>query len=304
MRHQPYWIEAAEGDETRGLLPLAFVRSVLFGRYLVGLPYLNYGGVMADDDDIAVQMVDRAIELAEHLNVRHLELRHEQALDHPRLATRTGHKVNMRLPLPSTPDELWKQLKPSVRNQVRKGQRNQLTVSWGGEELLPDFYDVFSRNMRDLGTPVYGRSLFRSILRQFPDRSELCVVRLESRPIASALLLHGWDVTEVPSASSLRPYNSTCANMLMYWSLLERAVLRGQAGFDFGRSTPDGPTYKFKSQWGARPYPAAWQSLTHPGSSTSVGPDNTQYRTLSNAWKRLPLWVSRWIGPLIVRGIP
>ncbi|WP_206352374.1 FemAB family XrtA/PEP-CTERM system-associated protein [Tautonia rosea] len=304
LRHIPYWIEATEGDETRGLLPLAFVRSVLFGRYLVGLPYLNYGGAMADDEDIAVQLIDRAIELSDHLNVRHLELRHEQALEHPRLTTRTGHKVHMRLPLPSTSEELWKQLKPSVRNQVRKGQKNQLTVSWGGEELLPAFYDVFSRNMRDLGTPVYGRSLFRGILRQFPDRSEICVVRLDTRPIASALLIHGRNITEVPSASSLRPYKSTCANMMMYWNLLERAVQLGQGVFDFGRSTPDGPTYKFKSQWGATPISASWQFYSNTGESTSIHPDHPRYRLFISAWRRLPVWLTRGIGPFIVRGVP
>lgn len=304
LGHTPFWIEAIEGDETRGLLPLAFVRSLLFGRFLVGLPYLNYGGVMADDNEVALQLIDRAIELADHLNVRPLELRHEQAIDHPRLTTRTGHKVHMRLPLPSTSDELWKQLKPSVRNQVRKGQKNNLTVSWGGKELLPAFYDVFSRNMRDLGTPVYGRSLFHSILRQFPDRSEICVVRLDTRPIASALLLHGWYVTEVPSASSLRRYNPTCANMLMYWHLLERAVLRGHDVFDFGRSTPDGPTSKFKSQWGALASPAFWQSWTQLGDVANINSESPKYRLVIRAWQMMPVRLTRLIGPSIVRGIP
>ena len=138
-----------------------------------------------------------------------------------------------------------------MRNQVRKGEKSGLTVARGGEELLPDFYSVFSRNMRDLGTPVYGAGLFAAALRQFPSDAELFVVRAERTPVAAALLLHGPGVTEVPSASSLRQYNHTCANMLLYWNLLERAVERGQAVFDFGRSTIDGPTYRFKKQWGA-----------------------------------------------------
>lgn len=304
LGHTPYWIEAVEGGETRGLLPLAYVKSLLFGRFLVGLPYLNYGGVMADDDAVARLMVDRAVELADRLDVRHLELRHEHPLDHPRLTTRTGHKVHMRLPLPATPDELWKRFKPPVRNQVRKGQRQGLAVCWGGEELLPAFYDVFSRNMRDLGTPVFGRSLFRAILRQFPGRSELCVVRLGPLPVAAAILLHGRGITEVPSASSLRRYNPTCANMLMYWHLLERAVLRGQGLFDFGRSTPDGPTFKFKAQWGATPAPASWQYLARARSGAEVRPDNPRYRMMIRLWRCLPLGLTRWLGPPIVRGIP
>lgn len=304
LGHEPYCLEAVEEDKVCGLLPLAFVRSLLFGRFLVSLPYLNYGGVMADDDEVARLLIDRSIELADQLNVRHLELRHKQAIDHPRLTTRTGHKVHMRLSLPATADELWKRLKPSVRNQVRKGQKSGLAVAWGGVELLPEFHDVFSRNMRDLGTPVYGRSLFRAAVRQFPDRAEFCVVRLGRRPIAAALLLHGRGVTEVPSASSLRRYNPTCANMLMYWHLLERAIERGQDTFDFGRSTPDGPVHRFKAQWGASPEPAHWQYLIRAGDASALRPDNPRYRVMIGLWRRLPLGLTRWVGPSIVRRIP
>ena len=92
----PYLIEAVEGEETVGLLPLAFVQSRLFGRFLVGLPYLNYGGVIAERRGLLpAKLIDRAIELADELDVRHLELRHKRAIEHPRLTTRTGHKVHM-----------------------------------------------------------------------------------------------------------------------------------------------------------------------------------------------------------------
>src|SRR5262249_12227691 len=150
--------------------------------------------------------------------------------------------------------------------QVKKGRKHNLSVVWGNVDILDDFYAVFSRNMRDLGTPVYSRRLFASALEEFPDRAELCVVRDGQQPLAAALLLHGWGVTEVPSASSLRTHNNTCANMLMYYHLLARAVERGQDVFDFGRSTPQGGTYRFKEQWGARPAGSEWQSYLRAGS--------------------------------------
>ena len=145
----------------------------------------------------------------------------------------------MRLPLPADPELLWKKLDAKVRNQVRKGEKSDLTVDWGGADRLDPFYAVLSRNMRDLGTPVYGRRLFERILTTFPGAAELCVVTLpaERSRVAAALLLHGPGVTEVPTASSLREFNATCCNMLMYRHLLDRAVARGQAVFDFGRST-------------------------------------------------------------------
>lgn len=304
LSHVPYMLEAIDDDETVGLLPLAFVKSRLFGRFLVGLPYLNYGGVIAEDEVVAGRLIDRAIALADELDVRHLELRHKRAIDHPRLTTRSGHKVHMILTLPATPDELWKQLRSNVRNHIRRGQKNGLIVIWGAEELLPEFYAVFSHNMRDLGTPVYSGSLFRSALRQFPDQVELCVVRLEGRPVAAGMLVHGWKTTEIPSASSLRKYNSTNANSVMYWNLLERAIQKGQETFDFGRSTPGTSVCSFKEQWGAKPEPAEWQYYMRGGTADDMRPDNPRYRRLIQTWQRLPVWLTRWIGPIVVRGIP
>jgi hypothetical protein len=133
----------------------------------------------------AGRLAGRALRLADDLEVQHLELRHEQVLEHPALTECVNGKVHMRLALPATANELWDGFPAKVRNQVRKGRSNGLKVAWGGEELLPEFYAVFSHNMRDLGTPVYGRGLFRAVLEQFPDRAELCVVRAGRRPAAA-----------------------------------------------------------------------------------------------------------------------
>lgn len=304
LGHTPYCLEAMEDGKTRGILPLAYVRSLLFGRFLVGLPYLNYGGVLADDATVAGRLIGRAVELANQLGVRHLELRHEQPVEHPALTARLTSKVHMRLALPSTPGQLWDRLLSKVRGHVRKGQKSGVTVAWGREDLLPEFYDVFSENMRDLGTPVYGRRLFRAILQHFPDRTELCVARAEGKPVGCALLLHGWGVTEVPSSSSLRRYNVLSPNSLMYWHLLERAIQRGQQVFDFGRSTVDGNTYGFKKQWGALPAPAEWQYHLLRGSVDDMRPDNPRYQRFIRLWQRLPVRLTRWLGPPIVRGIP
>jgi FemAB-related protein (PEP-CTERM system-associated) len=304
LGHAMYCLELIDGTRTRGILPLAYMRSAMFGRFLVGLPYLNVGGVIAEDGAACKTLVDRAIELADVLDVRFLELRHERAVTHAQLVKSRDGKVNMRLALPSTPTALWDQLPAKVRNQVRKARRNDLSVTWGAQELLADFYDVFSRNMRDLGTPAYGICLFASILHHFRGQAELCVVRAAGRPISGALLLHGDGMTEVPSASSLRSQNHTCANMLMYWHLLERAIGRGQSTFDFGRSSPGSGTYRFKLQWGARPVPTHWQYYLRRGDSSDMRPSNPKYRRLIRIWQHLPVCLTRILGPWCVRGIP
>lgn len=302
--HAPYCLETTEGGTTTGFLALASVSSFLFGRFLVSLPYLNYGGPVADDDVTGRRLIDAAVRLADDLRVRHLELRHEFPVAHPSLTQKRTDKVHMRLDLPATPGKLWDELDPKVRNQVRKGQKSGLNVSWGGAELLAAFYDVFSRNMRDLGTPVYGKRLFQAILEQFVGRAELCVVHAGPTPVAGALLLHGWGVTEVPSASSLRSHNHTCANMLMYWHLLERAVQRGQDVFDFGRSSEGSTTMRFKKQWGASPGQSEWQFYVRRGEAGSLRKESPKYQRMVRIWQRLPLPVTRFLGPKIVRGIP
>jgi FemAB-related protein (PEP-CTERM system-associated) len=304
LQHVPYCFEAIENDETVGFLPLAFVRSLLFGRYLVSLPYLNYGGVYANNEGIARALIDHAVTLADRLRVRRLELRHEHPVIHTRLGHARTDKVQMRLDLPGCVDQLEKGLDGKVRNQVRKGRKNGLEVLWGGVEEVESFYSVFERNMRDLGTPVYSKKLFLSILEQFPDRAELCIVRHEKLPVAAALLLHGWGVTEVPSASSLRSHSRTNANMLMYFHLLARAVERGQDVFDFGRSTPESGTFAFKSQWGAQPSGTEWQSYLRVGSLDETKPDNPKFQWRIRLWQKLPLWLASAVGPWVVRGIP
>lgn len=304
FRHETCLLEARRQGSTVGLLPLAFVRSRLFGRFLVSLPYVDSAGVLAADEEAALGLVDRAVQLADQLDVRQLQLRHQSPLHHPVLNEQLAHKVHMRRPLPSSVDDLFRQLGPKVRNQVRKAEKHELTVNWGRLTLLDDFYAVFSHNMRDLGTPVFGRRLFSEILQFFGEAAELCVVRLDHKPVAAALVVHGCGSTLVPSASSLRAHNPTCANMLLYWHLLRRGVERGQQMFDFGRSTRESTTCRFKQQWGALPEPATWQSYVRIGSAGETRPESGRFDRYIQIWKRLPVSLTRAVGPMVAAGIP
>ena len=302
--HEPILLIALQNGEYAGHLALCSVESKLFGRFLVSLPFINSAGVRAVDSSFAAALIGRAVELADDIDVRFLELRHEQAIDHPALTETMSHKVHMRLALPNTSDELMTSLKSKRRSQLKNGLKRDFEFAWGGEERLGDFYRVFSRNMRDLGTPVYSKALFREILTQHGAVAELCCAYDGARPIAAALLIHGAGTTEVPSASSLREYNPSNVNMAMYWHLLTRAIDRGQATFDFGRSTIDGSTFAFKKQWGATPSPANWQYHVRHGTINAARPDNTRYNMAIRLWKRLPLAIANQLGPRIVRGIP
>lgn len=301
---RPFVLAAKMADCCVGVLPLVLVRSVLFGKFLVSLPYADTAGVVAQDEIIAAMLIDRAVQLADELRVRHLELRHQSEREHPALTRKTTHKAQMRLDLSAGADAVWAQLKSEVRTQIRKAQKQELRVEWGRHDVFDDFYDVFAENMRDLGTPVYGRRHFTSLLDHFADETEFCIVRREDRPIAAALAVHGPGMTEAPSVSALRAFRSTAANTLLYWHLIQRAVERGQKVFDFGRSTVDGSTFVFKKKWGAQPVPTVWQYYVRKGNPADVRPEGGRFRLAIRLWRWLPVRLTRRLGPPIVRGIP
>src|SRR5579862_1001899 len=113
--------------------------------------------------------------------------------------------------------------------------------------------------MRDLGTPVYSKRFFTEMLRAFPDRTRVHVVVLEDLPVAGAFTFESRGTMEIPWASSVRDFNALCPNHLLYWSIIENAARKGCLTFDFGRSTPNEGTYRFKEQWGAHPVPLHWE---------------------------------------------
>jgi serine/alanine adding enzyme len=300
--HECVYLVARRNGSTdlHGILPLVQIKSLLFGRTMTSLPFVNYGGVVADSEATARVLVDAATDAARQRGCRHVELRHveRQFEDLPC----KQHKVTMRLPIQAG---MWDRIDRKVRNQVRKAEKSALTVDRAGAELVADFYTVFARNMRDLGTPVLARRFFEDVLRTFPDRTRILVVRLKGKPIAAGLTYRTGTRVEVPWASSVRDYNSLCPNHLLYWHVIESAVAEGCDELDFGRSTPDEGTYKFKAQWGATPVPLYWEyRLLHADGLPDQSPKNPRFRLAIEAWKRCPLWLANAVGPHIVRTIP
>jgi serine/alanine adding enzyme len=300
--HPTEYLVARRAGVIVGVLPLVLFRSRLFGRQVVSLPMLNYGGMLLEDHLAARPLVAAATDLARQFGAAHVELRHQEpTTEFPA----KQHKVSMRRALPGTPDALWGTVDRKVRNQVRKAQKANLSVAIGGRELVDGFYRVFAENMRDLGTPAYPKRLFERVLEMFPDRARLHVISHEGVPIAASCVLSFRDTDLVPWASSLRAHRHLCANMLLYWSMLETAVLRGARVFDFGRSSPDAGTYQFKEQWGAQPSPQFWEYILLRGRALpDHGPGSARFNLAVECWKRLPVWMATAAGPHIVRHIP
>ncbi len=303
---QTTWYLLSENEEKKinGILPLVQLKSPLFGNYVVSLPYFNYGGVCADTPEIGQQLMQEAVSRAQGSGASHLELRHMQPLNNG-MPVKTA-KVSMQLALPRNPDDLWKSFSSKLRSQAQRPVKEGMYAETGKEEHLDDFYEIFAQNMRDLGTPVYSREFFRTILREFPESSWISIVRSKMKePVAAGFLVGFKGVMEIPWASSLRQYNRFSPNMLLYWSVLKAACERGYRSFDFGRSTPGGGTYRFKEQWGARPVQLYWHYWLKNGKTMpELNPKNPKYRLAIGLWKKLPVGLTKLIGPAIVKNLP
>lgn len=302
--HTTHYLAARRDGALAGVLPLVEMRSRLFGRLLVSLPFVNYGGVLADDGDVERFLFERASELAASRGLDHVELRH--FTPHFADAPSRQHKVTMLLPLAPDTEAMWTVLDRKVRNQIRKAEKSGLTSEVGGAELIEAFYPVFATNMRDLGTPVYSRRLFEEVFAAFPERTRLFAVRAaDGRCVAAGVGLHFRDTVEMPWASSLREFKAASPNNLLYWEALKHAISKGATTFDFGRSTPNEGTYNFKAQWGAQPVPLCWEYRLLGGQDLpDASPKNAKFSLAIQAWQRLPLWLANALGPSIVRSIP
>jgi FemAB-related protein (PEP-CTERM system-associated) len=175
----------------------------------------------------------------------------------------------------------------------------------GGREHLDAFYAVFSRCMRDLGTPVYAKGFFSKILEIFPKEARICVVLLGDVPVAAGFLYGYRSLLEIPWAASDKRFNKLAPNMLLYGTVLEYACQQGFQVFDFGRSTPDSGTYRFKAQWGAQPKQLYWYYWMENGRPLpQLNPQNPKYALAIRLWQKLPLAVANVLGPHIVKYLP
>lgn len=298
-----YLMALDQGGRVCGVLPLVLLSSRLFGRFLVSLPYVTYGGVIADESVVSEALLAEAAVRAVALGAEHIELRHcgNHELDWPK----KDHKVSMRLDLPQQYDTLMKSFSPKLRSQIRRGEKEGMLAHMGGVELLDDFYRVFSLNMRDLGTPVYSKQFFAEILKAFQKDAKIFIVRFQGSPVAAGFVYGFRQMLEIPWASSDRRYGRLAPNMLLYGTILKYACEQGYRCFDFGRSSKDSGTYRFKEQWGAKPVQLHWYYwLRGGGPLPELNPQNPKYAIAIRLWRQLPVSVTNMIGPVIAKYLP
>lgn len=297
--NRPYYLTARRGEAVVGVLPLVLQRSLLFGTHLCSIPYFDAAGILADDAEAARALTEEAAGLMGRVRARWVELRQGEPLGGD-LETRTD-KITLRLVLPGDSEALWNGFKTKIRTQIRRAKQEDPVVLRGGKEYLADFHDVYSRLMRDLGSPPHGTAFFDQILERFPQEAGIYLMRLGEQTLAAAFALTHAGTAYLPWSASDPRFRDLRATMWLYWTMLEDACNAKATCFDFGRSTRGSGTHEFKKKWGAEEVPLHWHYVLPPGGSVpDIGPDSPKYRLAVGVWRRLPLGVVRALGPRLI----
>jgi len=300
LGHRCHYLYAERAGSITGILPLAEIRSRLFGHALISTPFCVYGGVMASDPDSAAQLTQAATDLADELRVDYLELRDREP-GHADWPVKELY-VSFRKAIDPDHDKNLKAIPRKQRAMVRKGIAMGLQAHHDGS--LAEFYRVYAESVRNLGTPVLSRNYYQRLQQTFGDDCEITVVRHQGQPVAAVMSFYFRNEVHPYYGGSVARGRDLAANDFMYWAVMQRAVERGARLFDFGRSKQDTGSYHFKKHWGfePRPLPYAYY-LVRAKAVPNISPTNSKYRLFIQAWRRLPLRVSCALGPWLARDL-
>lgn len=296
-----YWL-AREQGQVVGIYPFFILSTRLFGTLGVSLPFVGYGGLVTDGPEIERALTDEAAKQARAAGCDSIELRqlHPLKLDWPT----TDRKVATTIPTDGGAGQMFSRLHQNVRNKIRKAAKNGVSVQQGAE-FLPEFYAIYSRNLRDLGTPVITRRFFEAAVAAFPQQVRVYRALRNGKTLAAKVVVADADTCHFVWSASLREELCHAPVHAMNWKAIEDACEAGCRRIDLGRSTAESSHHDFKKYWGgeSRTLPWAYQLLGRtdiPG----LNKENGAFSLAIALWKRLPLGVSRMLGPPIARGLP
>jgi len=302
FRHRAHYLVALNGDSVEGVLPLFEVRGLLGGRGLVSVPYGVYGGICAASHSAAIALLEAAGELARRTGATYVELRHRPGHQMD-LATKNLY-VTFARPISPDNEKNLNDIPRKQRRMTRQGLKHGLRPEFGLQHL-DRFWGVYAHSVHALGSPVFPRRLFHSIAEEFGKDCELLTIWKDDALVAGVLTLFFEDQVLPYYGGALRDALPLAVNDFMYWELLCHAAKAGYRTFDFGRSREGTGAYHFKRHWGFEPVPLPYQYLlVNGGRMPDLSPSNPKMRLAVNAWKRLPLPLTRVLGPRLTRYLP
>ena len=298
--HRTFFLYAEVDGRIVGVLPLAEVKSLLFGHTLAALPFCVYGGVVAEGDR-ARQALDKAARaLAHRLGVGHLEYR-SLAPRHPDWVHKDLY-VTFRKEIDPDVERNLTAIPRKQRAMVRKGIKAGLKGEI--DESVERFFAAYSTSVHRLGTPVFSKRYFEILKEVFGADCEVLTVTQDGRLVASVLSFYFRDEVLPYYGGGVASAREVAGNDFMYWDLMRRACERGIRVFDFGRSKLGTGSFDFKKNWGFEPQPLHYEYLLVKGRHVpDHNPLNPKYSLFIKLWQRLPLPLANLIGPHIVKSL-
>ena len=304
--HRSHYLvaETSENEERiAGVFPLFSIKSLLFGRCLVSAPFATTGGILADNDDVFRALYEKAVSLTREMDLDYLEIREEGGLAEGCVVKNLYYGFTKEIY--AEEERNLTAIPRKSRRMIRNGIKNDLRSTFGRLDLLDEFYEMFAFSYRRLGTPVFSKRYLRNLLHEFSESSTILLISKNGTPLSGVLSFYFKDRV-LPYYSGAYPDSQkNAANDFLYWALMCDAAEKGVKIFDFGRSKENTGPFDFKRHWGFAPEPLAYQYYLHKIKDLpNISPSNPKYRRRIEAWKKLPLWTTKIIGPRIVKYIP
>ncbi|MCC6805849.1 MAG: FemAB family PEP-CTERM system-associated protein [Deltaproteobacteria bacterium] len=294
-----YFLVAIDAGEIQGALALYEVRHRIFGHYLTTAPFANDGGLIYESRAARDALLAEAKRLCNAQGAAYALIR-TAGEDLPNYVPHHHYRTAI-IDLRGGPEALWKRLPAKTRNQVRRGQKESFTISQGD---IDGFFEVFHEHMRDLGSPAHPRRYYRAIAKHLGGIARFFVVRDGALPVAGAMVFALNDTVANLHTVALREHNRRCPNYLLYWHMLETAAREGYARFDMGRSVEGSSNLHFKENWGPEISPLSYNFHLQTAPAVPFSdPRNPVYRLPIAVWRKLPLAVTRLLGPHIINGL-
>ena len=301
FRHPTYFLYAEIAGKIQGVLPLAHVKSMLFGNALVALPFAVYGGVATTNSEAGSALEAEAQKLAQRMGVDHLEFRNLKP-HNPEWPTQDIYVTFRKEILPEVEDNM-QAIPRKQRAMVRKGIKNGLisTVDRNSDR----FFKLFADNVHRHGTPAMPKRYFDTLLKVFGNDCEiLTVTGPDGQLLSSVLSFYFRDEVLPYYAGDDESARNLAANDFKYWELMRRSCERGLKVFDYGRSKQGTGPYAFKKNWGFEPQPLRYEYCLYKHDSIPQNnPNNAKYKLFIEAWRRMPIGLANWLGPHIVRNL-
>ena len=299
--HRSWFLYAERGGAIEGVLPLAQVRSTLFGNALVSLPFCVYGGVASESAEVADALERTAEDLARRLGVEHLELRNVESR-HPDWPRQDLYVTFRKEIVPKADDNLLaipRKQRAMVRKGIKNGLRSEIDADAGR------FFDLYSDNVHRHGTPALPKRYFETLMATFGQDCEvLTVTDAAGNPVSSVLSFYFRDEVLPYYAGDALAARELAANDFKYWELMRRACERGCKVFDYGRSKRGTGSFDFKKNWGFAPQPLSYEyRLYRRDAIPQNNPSNPKYKAFISLWRKLPRGLANRLGPYIVRNL-